>query len=57
MANDCEATKALPSEEMIRFNQLVRGGETVYSAYTQDEPMPLYDFDRRVSHATSFVYL
>ena len=57
MANDCEATKALPSEEMIRFNQLVRGGETVYSAYTQDEPMPLYDFDRRVSHATSLVYL
>ena len=24
-----------------------RGGETAYSAYTNDEPMPLYAFDRR----------
>ena len=47
VASDREATKALGTPEMSRDAALAEGGEDAYSTYTQDEPMPLYAFDRR----------
>lgn len=45
--NDRAPLKALPTAEMRDFNRLIEGGETAYSFFTGDEPMPLYDFDIR----------
>jgi hypothetical protein len=47
VASDREATKTLPTSEMMRSILLEKGGETAYSFFTQDEPMPLYGFDCR----------
>lgn len=47
VANDRSPKKGLPTPEMIEFAELVKGGETAYSFFTGDEPMPLYDFDCR----------
>ena len=44
---DQEDIKAMIDEMMLRDRLLVEGGETVYSRYTGDEPLPLYAFDRR----------
>ena len=47
VAMDREPSVKLPSPEMMRDAELAAGGETIYSRYTEDEPMPLYAFDRR----------
>lgn len=47
VANDRAKIKGLPTAEMMEFAELVKGGETAYSFFTGDEPMPLYDFDCR----------
>jgi len=47
VANDVAEKKGLPTPDMIQFAELVKGGETAYSWFTGDEPMPLYDFDCR----------
>mmetsp|Transcript_43631 Transcript_43631/g.85613 ORF Transcript_43631/g.85613 Transcript_43631/m.85613 type:complete len:461 (+) Transcript_43631:155-1537(+) len=47
VANDRAQIKPLPTVEMMEFAELVKGGETAYSFFTGDEPMPLYDFDCR----------
>mmetsp|Transcript_35548 Transcript_35548/g.82544 ORF Transcript_35548/g.82544 Transcript_35548/m.82544 type:complete len:413 (-) Transcript_35548:88-1326(-) len=44
---DRQHTKTLPTDEMMMRVELERGGETAYSFFTGDEPMPLYDFDCR----------
>jgi len=45
--NDRLGKKGLPTTEMMELAELVKGGETAYSRFTGDEPMPLYDFDCR----------
>ena len=47
VARDLAEIKTVPTAEMMRDLLLEEGGETVYSRFTQDEPMPLYAFDRR----------
>jgi len=45
--NDRLVKKGLLTTEMVENALLVKGGETAYSRFTGDEPMPLYDFDCR----------
>ena len=47
VANDRAEIKGLPTSEMMEFAEMIKGGETAYSWFTGDEPMPLYDFDCR----------
>lgn len=47
VANERARLKCLPTSEMMDFAEMVKGGETAYSFFTGDEPMPLYDFDCR----------
>jgi len=47
LQNDRAESQSLPTTEMMEFAELVKGGETAYSFFTGDEPMPLYDFDCR----------
>jgi len=47
VANDRAEMKGLPTKEMLEFADLIKGGETAYSWFTGDEPMPLYEFDCR----------
>lgn len=45
--NDRAVMQGLPTQDMMEFAELVKGGETAYSFFTGDEPMPLYNFDCR----------
>ena len=47
VAADRSEQKAMPTAEMLRDMQLVEGGETAISWYTEDEPLPLHEMDHR----------
>tara|TARA_B110001452_G_scaffold247666_1_gene233863 strand:- start:381 stop:1664 length:1284 start_codon:yes stop_codon:yes gene_type:complete len=47
VAADRVSANELPSSKMLRDAELAVGGETVYERYTEGEPMPLYECDRR----------
>lgn len=51
VALDQATTQAMPSAEMLeegaQARELMEGGETAISWYTEDEPLPLHAFDHR----------
>ena len=47
VAIDQAPMKAMPTAEMLREMELIEGGETAISWYTEDEPLPLHELDHR----------